>query len=128
MRLMTIPLALSKDRRSYHSAGREMTVWPQCKRIELIVRKVIHGWDPYHLLEGGAPDDEWDREILQIVGRVGRIHSAFDAAAIVSEVFTEAFHPEGFGPDDCAEVGSKLFSALQEAGIIEAVEQVDAGD
>jgi len=94
----------------------------QWKRIEPVVRKVIHGWDPYHLLEGGAPEDEWDREILQIVGRVGRIHSPADASAAVSEVFTEAFHPEGFGQDDCAEVGRKLFAALQEVGMIGAAE------
>ncbi len=100
----------------------------QWKQIEPIVRKVIHDWDPYHLLEVGAPEDEWDREILQIVGRVGRIHSPDDAAAVVSEVFTEAFHPEGFGQDDCADVGRKLFTALQDAGMIETAEQIDPGD
>ncbi len=100
-----------------------MTDQLQWKRIEPIVRKVIHGWDPYHLLEGGAPEDEWDREIIQIVGRVDRIHSAIDASAVVSEVFTAAFHPEGFGQEDCAEVGRKLFTALQESGIIKGAEQ-----
>jgi hypothetical protein len=104
-----------------------MTDRSQWKRIEPVVRKVIHAWDPYRLLEGGAPGDEWDREILQIVARVGRIYSAADAAAVVSEVFTEAFHPEGFGQDELAEVGKKLFTALQDAGMIEAPEQAGGG-
>jgi hypothetical protein len=103
-----------------------MTDRSKWKRIEPVVRQVIHAWDPYRLLEGGAPDDEWDREILQIVGRVGRIHSPAEATAVVSDVFTTAFHPEGFGQDDCAEVGRKLFTALQEAGMIEAAEQPPA--
>ena len=100
-----------------------MTDRSQWKRIEPVVRKVIHGWDPYHLLQGGAPENEWDQEILQIVGRVNRIGSPADAAKVISEVFTGAFHPEGFGQDDCAEVGRKLFSALKDAGLIQTAEQ-----
>ncbi len=104
-----------------------MTDRDEWKQVEHVVRKVIHAWDPYHLLGVGAPEDEWDREILQVVRRVGRIHSAADASAVVSEVFTEAFHPEGFGQDDCAEVGRKLFTTLQDAGMIDPAEQADAG-
>ena len=104
-----------------------MTDRSQWKRIEPIVRKVIHDWDPYRLLEIGAPGDEWDSEILQIVGRVNRIASPVDAAKVISEVFTEAFQPEGFGQDDCAEVGSKLFGAFKDAGLIQIAEQADGG-
>jgi len=104
-----------------------MTDRSQRKRIEPVVRRVIHGWDPYRLLEIGAPNDEWDREILQIVGRVNRIASPADAAKVISEVFTEAFHPEGFGQDDCAEVGRKLFSTLKDAGLIQTAEQAGGG-
>jgi len=104
-----------------------MTDRSQWKRIEPVVRKVVHDWDPYHLLEIGAPDDEWDREILQIVGRANRIASPADAARVISEVFTEAFHPEGFGQDDCAEIGKKLFSALKDAGLIQIAEQTGGG-
>jgi len=98
-----------------------MTDRSQRTRIQPVVRKVIHAWDPYRLLEIGAPDDEWDREILQIVERVNQITSPAAAARVISEVFTEAFHPEGFGQVDCAEVGRKLFSALKDAGLIQTV-------
>ena len=91
---------------------------PEGVQLDAVVRKVIHDWDPYDLLHKcGAPEDEWDHEIRRIVGRVGGIHSAADAAAVVSEVFTQAFpDPERFGLDNCAEVGKKLFTALQDAG------------
>ncbi len=102
-----------------------MTDRNQWNRIEPVVRKVIHEWDPYGLLEIGAPKDEWDREILQIVGRVSRIDSPSDAVKILSDVFTEAFQPEGFGQDECAEVGRKLYDALKDAGLIKIEEQRD---
>ncbi len=99
-----------------------MTDRSQWKRIEPVVRKVIHDWDPFRLLEMGAPEDEWDREILQIVGRVNRVEAPEDAAKVISEIFTSSFHPEGFGQEDCAEVGRKLFGALKDAGLIRIAE------
>jgi hypothetical protein len=100
-----------------------MTDAAQWERIESVVRKVIHGWDPYQLLQSGAPEDEWDGEILQIVGRVNRIHSTDDATAVVSEVFTAAFQAEGFAQADCREVGAKLFNALKDTGLIQTAQQ-----
>jgi len=91
------------------------------------VRKLIHDWDPYRLLEIGAPEDEWDREIRQIIARVDQIKSATDATRVISEVFTSAFQPEGFGEADCAEVGDRLFSALKDAGLIQIAEQAGGG-
>jgi len=50
-----------------------MAIRARDKQVLLIVRKLIHDWDPYRLLEIGAPEDEWDREILRIAGCVNRI-------------------------------------------------------
>jgi hypothetical protein len=50
-----------------------MTIRARDKQILLIVRKLIHDWDPYRLLEIGVPQDEWDREIIGIAGCVNRI-------------------------------------------------------
>ncbi|MFH1731423.1 MAG: hypothetical protein ABIF82_07215 [Planctomycetota bacterium] len=91
------------------------------------MRKLIHGWDPYRLLEIGAPEDEWNREILQIVARADQIKSATDATRVISEAFTSAFQREGFGEDDCAEVGNRLFNALKDAGLIQIAEQTGGG-
>jgi hypothetical protein len=97
-----------------------MTIRSRDKQVLLIVRKLIHDWDPYRLLEIGAPEDEWDREILRIAGCVNRICNPADAAEVISEIFTEAFQPKGFGQADCAEIGTKLFTALNDAGLIPA--------
>jgi hypothetical protein len=83
-----------------------------------LVRSVVRDWDPYGLIAGGAPDDEWDGEARSLVKQVRRIRSAIDAAHAVSRVFSSSFHPKGFGPDDCREVGQRVFDALRDAGVL----------
>lgn len=83
-----------------------------------VVTDVIHDWDPYGLLKSGCPKDEWNDEITRIVARIRHIHSPEDATTVISEVFSEAFHAERFGPPDCADVGKKLFDALDDSSLI----------
>ena len=85
-----------------------------------VVRQVIHTWDPYGLISGGAPLDEWDGEVASLVAEVPRISSADDAVSAVSCIFTAAFQAEGFGLSDCAEVGQQLYSAVKAAGLLSA--------
>ena len=87
-------------------------------RAFAVVREVIHAWDPYALIRGGAPHDEWDSEIASVVAQVPRIKSENDAAHAVSCVFSSAFQPESFSPTDCAEVGKQLYLALADAGFV----------
>ena len=89
------------------------------KRIESIVRRVIHEWDPYSLLAGGAPEDEFDGEIRSVVRQVDRIGSPADAAHLISQVFSSAFEAERFAPADCRESGERLYRALRDAQSIE---------
>jgi hypothetical protein len=95
-----------------------MTDRKQWKKIEAVVRAVIHEWDPYALVGGGAPEDEWDSEILKIVSRVRNIKTPAEATAAISDVFSVAFQPKGFTREDCTQVGQQLFDALTEAGLI----------
>ncbi|OQX11306.1 MAG: hypothetical protein BWK76_19330 [Desulfobulbaceae bacterium A2] len=90
----------------------------QWKKVEAVARTVILEWDPYGLIGGGAPEDEWDSEILQLVGKVHGITTAAGAAAAISGVFSNAFQPEGFEKEDCGEVGRKLFDALKKERLI----------
>ena len=83
-----------------------------------VVRQVIYAWDPYNLVAGGAPADEWDGEIALLVAELQRIRSNDDAVAAVSRVFSAAFQPDGFGPADCAEVGERLYGRLVESGLL----------
>jgi hypothetical protein len=78
---------------------------------------VVRAWDPYGLLAGGAPQDEFDGEIAKLATHIPHIHSAADATQAVSIVFSQAFEPV-FTPAACTEVGAKLFSALIEAGLL----------
>jgi hypothetical protein len=89
-----------------------------------IVRGIIHAWDPYSLIHGaGAPADEWDNEIARVVAQVPRIKTAVDAAHAVSRVFSAAFQPEGFTPTHCADVGLKLFDALERADLLKGLRE-----
>ena len=81
------------------------------------IRVVVHRWDPYDLLRGGAPPDEFDGEIRRLVAQVPRIRSETDAAHAVSRVFSDSFQPTGFTPEDCAAVGRELFSVLAQGRI-----------
>jgi hypothetical protein len=83
-----------------------------------IVRAVIAEWDPYSLLGGGAQDDEFDREVAKLLTRIHDVHSADDAAAAISAVFSASFMPEDFPVPACAEVGARLYARLAEAGVI----------
>jgi hypothetical protein len=84
----------------------------EAARLTAAVRQVIDEWDPYGLLAGGAPLDEWDSEIASLVAQAPRITSPTEGALAVSRVFSSAFQPDGFSPSDCAAVGDRLFAAV----------------
>jgi len=83
-----------------------------------ICRGVITDWDPYSLIANGAPSDEFDSEILAVVGQLDRIRSRNDAVHAVSRVFSFAFEPEYFGFHACADVGATLFEQLVQAKLV----------
>lgn len=87
------------------------------KRAVRVVREVVHAWDPYRLIAGGAPDDEFDHEIASVVAQIPRIRSARDASHALSRVFSSSFGPERFGPEHCSEVGERLYVRLQQEGL-----------
>jgi hypothetical protein len=88
------------------------------KRALAAVTSVVHCWDPYGLLAGGAPSDEFDPEIAQVVTRIPHIHTAQDAANALSLVFSEAFEPDLFTPELCLQPGSQLYTLLKEMGLV----------
>ena len=81
------------------------------------IRKVIDEWDPYGLLDGGAPTDEFDSEIAQLVTYIPRIRTVDDAVNAVSEVFSKMFEPDVFRPESCGDVGRRLYDALVMHGL-----------
>ncbi len=89
------------------------------KKAFAIVREVINSWDPYCVVGGGAPLGEWESEVASIVAQIPRIRSETDAAHAVSRTFSGSLQHEGFGPESCADVGSQMYVALVEAGILD---------
>ncbi|MEA3242242.1 MAG: hypothetical protein U9Q19_02235 [Pseudomonadota bacterium] len=83
-----------------------------------VVKSIIDDWDPYALLENGAPSDEFEGLASLVVAHIPRIRSTEDATAAISVVFSQEFEPELFRPEDCHEVGDRLYSRLIEEGFI----------
>ncbi len=88
------------------------------ERTSAIVSEVIHQWDPYELISGGAPLDEFDEETARIVTQIPSIHSEDDATRIISRVFSEAFNPEDFTLDKCASAGVLLYRRLTDLHLL----------
>ena len=85
------------------------------KQMFSTIKVVIDRWDPYGLLEGGAPDDEFESEIALVVAKIKTIKTEDDAARVLSEVFSDAFEPGFFTMESCASVGRELFQELKKA-------------
>jgi hypothetical protein len=83
-----------------------------------IVGEVVRSWDPYSLISSGAPTNEFDSEIAQVVTLVPDISSPSAAAAALSSVFSAAFEPELFSPTQCSAPGQELFAKLAAAGLV----------
>ena len=88
------------------------------ERAIAVTAAILREWDPYCLLEGGAPHDELDGEIAKVVAQIPRMSNASDAAQVVSQVFAKAFEPEVFTPATCAGIGERLFASLAKAGLV----------
>ncbi len=88
------------------------------KRALHVVGSVVREWDPYSLIAGGAPPDEFDSEIAGVVAQIPRIKTKKEAVLALSRVFSSAFEAERFTPENCAEAGEKLFAALSENGFV----------
>ncbi len=79
---------------------------------------IIRDWDPYGLLGGGAPGDEFDREIASLVAQIPQIHSAADATQAIACIFASSFEAHSFTQETCSEVGKQLYAALAEQGLL----------
>ena len=87
------------------------------KRAVDVIGQVIRAWDPYGLLAGGAPTDEFNSEIAAVVRQIDRINSPKDAAEVISRVFASSFETDLFTPIKCFEIGERLHAALIEQGL-----------
>jgi hypothetical protein len=54
------------------------------EKLVTVVGGVIRNWDPYGLLAGGAPSNEFDQEIALVAARVKQIKTETDCVPPVS--------------------------------------------
>ena len=81
------------------------------KKVQAIVRESIHRIDPYSLLAGGSPDDEFDSEIKSIVGQLQRCGSGRDVAHAIARTLTSSFG-EKFEPSEFESEGQHIYAEL----------------
>ena len=63
------------------------------------VKEIIDPWDPIDLLKYGAPSDEYDYEIFQIVTAIQARANIDQLSVAVYEVFLRSFGPGVFRQD-----------------------------
>lgn len=84
-----------------------------------IVRSVINEWDPYDLIKGGAPDNEFVREVALIAAKANEVKTPTELAEVISKVFSTSFGPEWFSVTACTPIACRLFAELQTSVILE---------
>lgn len=74
-----------------------------------IVKSCVDAWDPYGLLAGGAPGDEYDSESRRIAERITENASAQEIASVMEEVMDDSF---GYAPHAAREAAEQLKGLL----------------
>ena len=81
-----------------------------------IVRESIHRINPYHLMEDGNPDDEFDPEIKAIAKQLERCNSGRDIAHAIARVLNSAFN-ESHQPEEFLQEGDIIHKGLITNGL-----------
>ncbi len=111
------PATAVGQERTFDLTDRMKTSRDYSEAIE-IVRAEISAWDPYALLAGGAPADEFDAEVSEIVAGLPRTRTAGELASLVANVFRTSFDDSSFDVATCTDVASRIMRALGERSIV----------
>ena len=78
------------------------------------LRTVLNAWDPYSLIRGGAPEDEFDMERGRICDALvsGEARSAESLAGRIATIFEESFGG-GFTASNCAGIAHTIWEWWQ---------------
>ena len=81
-----------------------------------VIKKYIDEFDYYSLLEGGAPNDEFDSYSRKFAETITENDSVEDIAMLIAETIDKAFG-EDVKPEKFLEIAQKIKNALQEASL-----------
>lgn len=77
----------------------------------VIIKKEIDKWDPVSLFELGAPDDEYEDEIIAITLAFDEQMSCHDLAYVIKDVFDKMFSTS-FDYNACFKVADKILNGI----------------
>jgi hypothetical protein len=79
------------------------------------LREFLNAWDPYCLIAGGAPENEFDSERADIYQALksGGIASEAELGRRIATIFRRAFD-SSFTPENCADLAQSIWSWWQE--------------
>jgi hypothetical protein len=69
-------------------------------QISELIKRAIDKADPIHLLEIGAPDDEYESEIREVTSRVRKCTNLEEVQTLLHEVFVKWFDERIAGPKE----------------------------
>ena len=83
-------------------------------QVYTLVKQAIDQADPMRLLATGAPEDEYESEIQEIVGRVGTCMTLEEVQTLVHEVFATWFDAQLAGSKEQYRVPAQtIWTGLQ---------------
>ncbi len=88
------------------------------QEIVRIVIQALNEWDPYELIEAGAPENEFTKEATRIAANIKKVETPTELANVISEVFSRSFDSDVFSVDECLPVASKILNDLEVRGLL----------
>jgi|LSQX01.2.fsa_nt_gb hypothetical protein len=79
-----------------------------------LTSKIINEWDPYGLLALGAPDDEYEAEIKEIINAWADVSTPEELAKEINRVMNWYFGKLYYNKEQSLTVAKKLFAALND--------------
>lgn len=80
-----------------------------------IVTLALNEWDPYELIEAGAPENEFIDEATRIAAKIKKIETLTETelAHVISDDFSRSFGSDVFSVEACLPVASRILGDLK---------------
>jgi hypothetical protein len=85
-----------------------------------ILRTAVARWDPFGLLGGGAPADEWDAEIALLLPKIQKANTAVEIARQLAAVLGERLGDTLLSSEECNTVAVEIYLRLKTDGLLDA--------
>lgn len=83
------------------------------REIVHIVKQALNEWDPYDLIAGGAPENEFTEETTQIAAKIKKTETPAELALVISDLFTRNFESALFSVEECLPVAYRILSDIE---------------